>query len=342
MVINVKRLLYPEGDRIIRYPLDKWEKDLDVIFSTILYGNIREGCESRLSLLINQSSLIAVYLGNNEIAYEICYRAVTYFMDLSSRKEIPLTIDPWIDPWVNIGRLLIIERKFQEAHIKFDAINPYLEEYILDKYIIGKSNIKKATLSIMKNCFFYEKLKIYINEENVEPLFYFCKENQQYKEHQVLFLESEVIGLIIQGEFLAAYKILTSSIISIPEKYLPVLLLKLVDICLLLKSSSKEINILLTSLFHQHIDYISQLNLTGLYFCLELCKRLSINEQNEYVGLIESLALARHFSKTYQEKFDLLIEKTKYVQLKKRFLSQRICYPFILGEKLISFLKGEL
>jgi len=117
---------------------------------------------------------------------------------------------------------------------------------------------------------------------------------------------------------------------------------------------------LIINLFNQHIDYIQVLNLQGLYFCLEICKRLKsigeneyslqmlalliqrFQEMNEEAALVESLNLGKEFSAEYKEKFNLLINETKYTFLKKKFLNQDMSYSFPLGEKLVSFLNMEM
>ena len=192
-------------------------------------------------------------------------------------------------------------------------------------------------------------------------MFIFCDENQdQYKEYYELFLESKIIALIIKEEHLKAFETIKNSIQHIHEKYLPIFILRLVDLSLFLKQPLEKISPLIINLFNQHIDYIQVLNLQGLYFCLEICKRLKsigeneyslqmlalliqrFQEMNEEAALVESLNLGKEFSTEYEEKFNLLINETKYVFLKKKFLNQNMSYSFPLGEKLASFLNMEM
>jgi len=351
---NYLKLFYPEGERIIRRSLDEWEEDLNRQFIFLLNED-KIDWNQQLLILVNQSSLVSSYLGQNELAYKICYGAISYFMNNQKSGKY---IEGILQPWINIGRLAIFEKKFEEAHQKFNNINPNLEEYVIDTYRVNKLSLKKDILSILKNCFFYEKIKIYINDyENIEKLFNFCNENQEhFKEYYELFFESKIIALMILNDHLKASETIENSVHLIHDRFLPIFILRLIDIYIFLKSPIKKINPLILNLFNQHIDHIQKLNLQGLYFCLEICKRLKLlgingclmkmlaqliqkfQGINEEIGLIESLILGKELSTEYEEKFNFLINKTKYIYLKKKFFNEEISTTFPLGEKLASFL----
>lgn len=352
------KLFYPEGERIVRCSLDKWEQDLSKNFSLLLSSEINDDWNYQLLLLTNQSSLLSAYLGQNELAYKICHGAISYFMNNSKKDRY---IEGIFQPWINIGRLHIVEKNFEQAHKVFDNISPFLENYNINQYCINKSLLSKDTLLLLENCFFYEKIKIYINDNrNIESLFIFCNTNKKFSKYSELFLESKVVALTIMGDYLKAFDTIANSVKFIHENYLPIFILRLVDLSLTLKQPLEKITPLIMNLFDQHIDHVQVLNLQGLLFCLEICKRLkSIGENNyslkmitllierfekmnEEAALIESLNLEKESSAEYEEKFNLLINGTKYAFLKKKFLNQDVSYSFPLGDKLVSFLNMEI
>lgn len=354
-VVHSTKLLYPEGERIIRHSIDKWEHNLNKKYSLLVSNQVKDNWNQELLILGNQSSLISAYLGQNKLAYQICNGIISYFMsDIKSEKYI----EGIFQPWINIGRLTIIEKKFKQAHQIFDSISPSLDEYIICDHYVNKLLLSKKILYLLKNCFFYEKLKIYVNDSSSkEEWSNFYKKNQViFKEYYELFLESKILLLINEKKYLEAFETITNSIKNINEKYLPIFIIRLFDLGYILNHSLEKIRPLLVILFNQHINYIQSLNLQGLYFCLEICKRLKLIEENkclqkmltqliqrfkeinEEVALIESLNLSKQFSMKYEEEFNLLINKTKYSFLKKKFLNQEKIYSFSLGERLVSFL----
>lgn len=108
-VVHSTKLLYPEGERIIRHSIDKWEHNLNKKYSLLVSNQVKDNWNQELLILGNQSSLISAYLGQNKLAYQICNGIISYFMsDIKSEKYI----EGIFQPWINIGRLTIIEKKY--------------------------------------------------------------------------------------------------------------------------------------------------------------------------------------------------------------------------------------
>lgn len=139
---------------------------------------------------------------------------------------------------------------------------------------------------------------------------------------------------------------------------MPIFTLRLFDLGVFMQESLDEIRPLIMDLFNQHIYHIQVLNLQGLYFCLEICKRLKLAKEDklllqmltaliqrfkqigEEVALLESLDLAKEFSKEYEEDFRSLTSKTRYYFFRKKFLNEDVIGLFPLGEQLVSFLNS--
>ena len=357
---EVLRLLYPEGERVSRRSLEKWEKDLSskLFCSMDRFELDKSGWKDEFLLIINQSSLMAVFLGQNDLAYKICFSGINFFMDVLWKVKKEKYIEGIFQPWINIGRLRIIEKKFSEAHKIFDKCSPFKEVYNINGYRVFKKDVDNKIINLLKNCFFYEKMKIYLGQKNLNGILNFCKHNEQeFVEYSELFLDAKILAMIQEKKYSLILDRLVNFLPNIRHSFLPIFLLRVVDLNILLNKPIEESKNLLLHLFNQHNDYINGLNLQGLHFCLEICRRLKnlnmmdrfecmigkliekYESVNEEVGLIESLELAKDLSDIYKIRFNNIIAETKYIFLRKKYLNEDVTYDFSLGKKLVCFLE---
>ncbi len=341
------KLFYPEGERIVRHSLDQWEETLTKKFDSFLLTKTEED----FLVIINQSSLVSVYLGQIDLAYQICYKGASFFLEKEYLEGI-------FQPWINIARLHILQKKLDEAKKILNNINPFSNNVFINNVHIPMHSLKPKILSLLKNCYFYENIKVFLSDyKNIEELFVFCdKHTRESKEFYELFLEAEILAFLITNDPLKALKKTVNTFPFVNENFLPIFILRLIDIYIYMKKPFQESKKYIYILYEQHISFISQLNIQGLYFCLEICRRLQILEEeslfmqmseklinkfkeiNEEVGLIEVLYMRRGISEKDNEHFNKKMNNTKYQFLHNKISKETFVFPFLLGEKIINFL----
>ena len=91
-------------------------------------------------------------------------------------------------------------------------------------------------------CYFYEKIKLFLNDyKNINNLFVFCEKNKhEFKELFELFLEAQIVALLIMDQPLKALKKGNQCLEEVNENFIPLFILRIVDIFLYMKQQIQK------------------------------------------------------------------------------------------------------
>ena len=204
-------------DLLCRPPLQSWAR------------SIQEGLESEIgpgrqnsthiASLLNLAAFVEILRGDKNAAKAICEAELAWVASLASKTAGSLTISALaIQPWINIGRLLRIDGRCQEALSHFDLVlkRPDREPLLLGPCRIQESEWEDLLASDVSlnlwNVYLVDSLKTYFRCRRFDVALRFIAELREVEPrcHDNLLLEGQIISQIGLGDYERSYQLAKS------------------------------------------------------------------------------------------------------------------------------------
>lgn len=358
------KLFYPEGERINRPNIEKWTQILDKKFKLLKANPVMQNdWYLDLLLLTNQTSLVALYLGLNELAHDICCLTINFFFQLDEQNKIK-HVQYTLQPHINLARLQIVHGNFAQAHTYLDQIAPDLNHFIINNNRFERSQLDDFQNDLLTNCYFFEKLKILSNEPLGVLEDFVRRYHKDYVQFQFLFLEGQVLSFKKKKLYLQAQNLIHTNLSALNENVVPYFLLHLIDINYGLNSNTDQLHLALEELIDHQMACLQDIGLHDFSFVFEIFKRVKLifgkeglllfeaqfktflnllRPMEDEILLIQTLNLGMQAWPALYDEFIELITQTQYMFLKKDFLTTTNLNGFNnnwqLGNELCRFLK---
>lgn len=176
MFLQFDKILYPEFDRIPRLPIDIWCNKLKCLITRMMKSansdqDINFIIED-VKLVTNQLSLLCFYLSQDEVAKNICEKAIYFFYNYREitgdiRSECGI-----IQPYINLIRLDRFKFQNSDALSKLSTFNPFNvnDEIGILGLQVQLSSLSMPTLNLLKLCFVDESIKTFVNLKDYDRL----------------------------------------------------------------------------------------------------------------------------------------------------------------------------
>jgi tetratricopeptide (TPR) repeat protein len=199
-------------DPLCRPPLQQWAQSIRN--SLEIEMNLGGDNQIRIASLLNLAAFVEIMLGDKIVAKAICDAELAWLANFATRiTEFPTISALAIQPWINIGRLLRIEGKLQEAlwHFALVMREPTREPLLLGPYCIPKQDWEELLASDVGgnlwNIYVVDSLKTYFKCRRFDVAVEFIAKLRKGRLHfrDNLLLEGEVISHIGLGDYERSY-----------------------------------------------------------------------------------------------------------------------------------------
>lgn len=203
-------------DELIHKDLQVWSKELYEEM-TSLRAKIEED-PSEACISLNQAALVSALLGELESAMNLCHIQIKMLVNSRPSQAMTSThLLTILQPWINMGRLYNIEKKYSQAIDHFDLVSKLRNKTPLDLIYVQVSNEQLQELIACQESgeklhyfmwvnYINEMIRLMIKSKDFTAGFSFLQQQKEEApfDFSDLLTESEVILLAHTGSYAAA------------------------------------------------------------------------------------------------------------------------------------------